>query len=188
MMNDTEQWGEIERPRAIKVMAILHFVMATIGLIRIAGNLSALKELRMAEPVAGGGHPTVVVDAYHAYAQVCRMYHSADIVAALCLMALLIAAGITLLMDRSIGRTLSLVYAVSSVLMRVALLIFYTQTVHVLHVTYLQEIHKTMPSLESLMPIPSSSGWFVGLLLGLAYPIWVWWYSRKDEVKAYYSA
>lgn len=188
MVSDTEQWGEIERPGAIKLMAILHFLMAGTGLFRIAANLSALKELRMAEPVAGGGHPAAVVDAYYAYAQVCRMYHTADNVVALCLMALLIAAGITLLMDRSIGRTLSLVYAVASVLMRVGLLIFYTQAVHVKHVTYLQEIHKTIPSLESLMPIPSSSAWFLGLLLGMAYPIWVWWYSRKDEVKAYYSA
>jgi hypothetical protein len=132
-----------------------------------------------------GSFTETFADACATYARVALMYHVVDIVAAIVLAGLLIGAGVMLLRDRRLGRTLSISYAIMSILLRVGMVVWYAVGVHPKHAAFLTVLHTESPSMALLMPIPSTAGWWVGMVLLSLYPLWVWWYLRKVDVRDY---
>ncbi len=175
----------MEQPKGIRVMAVLHLVVAGTGIFRIGADLAALKRVGQLRPVKDAGNSETLIEAYVAYAQVASGYELVDILAALVLAGLLIGAAVMLFKGRWLGRTWSLAYAITSVALRVGLTVWYAYAVHPKHVAYLTVLHAERPGIAEWMPIPSSFGWWVGVLISSIYPLWVWRYLRKEEVRAY---
>jgi hypothetical protein len=175
----------MEQPKGIRVMAVLHLVVAGTGIFRIGADLGAMKRVGQLRPVKDGGASETLTEAYVAYAQAATGYHMVDILAALVLAGLLIGAAVMLFKGRWLGRTLSLAYAITSPALRVGLTVWYSYGVHPKHVGYLTVLHAEVSRTASLMPIPSGSGWWLGVMVFSIYPLWVWWYLRKEEVRSY---
>jgi hypothetical protein len=175
----------MEQPKGIRVMAVLHLVVALAGIFRIGADLAAMKKVGQLRPLKDAGNSETLIEAYVAYAQAASGYELVDILAALILAGLLIGAGVMLFRGRWLGWTWSLAYAITSVALRVGLTVWYAYGVHPKHVAYLTVLHAEVSGTASLMPIPSSSGWWVGVLISSIYPVWVWRYLRKEEVRYY---
>ena len=175
----------MERPKGIRVMAVLHLVLALSGIIRIVSDLGAMKEVRRLRPLEASGSPGLLTEAHAAYARVASMYHMVDILAAVVLAGLLIGAGIMLFRDKRQGRILSLAYAGASLGLRVGMTVGYATLVHPKHAAYVTLLHAGSPATALAVPIPSISGWWVGMAFFSLYPLWVWWYLRKEEVRSY---
>lgn len=178
----------MKRPKGIRVMAVLHLVLALSGIYRIVSDLAAMKEVRRLRMVGNVGSFTeTFAETCAAYARAALMYHMVDILAAVVLAGLLIGAGVMLLRDRRLGRTLSITYAITSIALRVGMVVWYAVGVHPKHAAFLTVLHAESPSMALLMPIPSTAGWWVGMVLLSLYPLWVWWYLRKEEVRYYFE-
>ncbi len=166
-------------------MAVLHLVLALSGIFRVVSDLEAVKTMRQLKPTKGSGYAMALTEDYTAYAQRASLYYLVDILVVIILAGLLITAGIMLFRGLRQGRTLSLTYAMVSIASRVGLTVWYAFGVHPKHAEFLSLLHVMNPPTATLIPIPSSSGWWVGVLVFSIYPLWVWWYLRKDEVRSY---
>lgn len=175
----------MEPPKGIRLMATLHLVVAGTGIFRIGADLAAMKKVGQLRPVKDAGNSETLIEAYVAYAQAASGYELVDILAALVLAVILVGAAVMLFKGRWLGRTWSLAYAITSPALRVGLTVWYSYGVHPKHVAYLTVLHAERPGIAEWMPIPSSSGWWVGVLIFSLYPLWVWRYLRKEEVRYY---
>ena len=105
--------------------------------------------------------------------------------AAVGLAGLLVWAGVMLFKDSQKGRTLSFAYACTSLGLRVVMTFWYAAVIHPKHAAFLKMIHGLVPGTEAALPVPDTSGWLLGVLVAGAYPLWVWWYMSKGEVRYY---
>ena len=176
-----------ERPKGIRVMAILHMALAFSGIIRISSDLGAMKNLRRLRPMEGTGYPAALTDAYDAYARIALKYELADILCAILLAGMLIYAGVMLFRDRQQGRTLSISYAIVSIALACGTTGWYVAAIYPKNVAYLELLHAANPAAASVIPIPSISPFFLGLVFRCLYPLWVWWYLCKDEVRGHFE-
>jgi hypothetical protein len=172
-------------PKGIRVMAVLHLLLALGAFFRIGADFDAIKTMRQLKPMKDSAYAMALMDDYTAYVQRASMYYLVDILIAIILAGLLISAGVMLFRRARLGRTLSLTYAVVSIASRFGLTVWYAFGVHPKHAEFLSMLHVMNPLTATVIPIPSSSGWWVGLLVLSIYPLWVWWYLRKDEVRSY---
>lgn len=175
----------IDRPKGIRVMAVLHLVLALGGIFRIVSDLGEMKVVRRLRPMEEPGAPGSLMDAYNAHVGVASMYYMVDILAAVILAGLLIVAAIQLFRAQRQGRSWSLAYAGTSIALRVGLTVGYAVLVHPKHAAFLEQLRAQSPAAASLISIPSTSGWWLGMLLFSLYPLWVGWYLRKEEVISY---
>lgn len=86
----------MEQPKGIRVMAVLHLVVACTGIFRIGADLAAIKKVGQLRPVKDVGNSETLIEAYGAYARAASGYELVDILAALVLAGLLIGAAVTL--------------------------------------------------------------------------------------------
>lgn len=174
----------MERPKGIRVMAVLHMILAASALLRIESDLDAMKKVKQMAMLTEV-NPGSLANAYRAYASGASAYHIVDMLAAVVLAGLLVWAGVMLFKDSQKGRTLSLAYAFTSLGLRVMMTLWYAAVIHPKHAAFLKTVHGLVPWTSASLTIPDTSGWLLGVLVGGAYPLWVWWYMSKGEVRYY---
>jgi hypothetical protein len=174
-------------PGAIKTFAVLHLVIAGIGVLTV---LYQTLSFVFSNKVMGAiGKPPEIAEIQASYMKQLSVFSWAGIVFSLILIVMLFMAGLALLKAKDRGRILSLRYAWTSIVMKVISAIVTIVWVMPISKRMMEEIYQGMPAMpagfSSIMSTLVSYSTLIIILLTLAYPIVVLVMMRNEKIKNY---
>ncbi len=183
------------RPTSVTVIAIFHFILGGLGLLlglfTLAGAVMAYSTTANASP-SGGPSGLFTAQAHYAYMNAHNPYWKEVALAmgviGLALSGLMIAAGVACLQMKPAGRTMSLIYAVASLIFQVATFIYSIFVTIPATAAFYDSLAGTgpgtgMPNFAASM----KSGLYVGMsasLVGLIFPVLVLIFMLQPRIAA----